>query len=104
MAFYVDGGLERLTLPMVRASLRPKAFHAATHVTLERFGFRVEARLVRRVHPTAFGGERVYFECPRCGRGANVLAVMPWVGWGCTGCLRWRWRKRPAVAAAAAPG
>jgi hypothetical protein len=98
MAIYRDQ-VSRITLPMIRAQMKPTRFREAKSIRLEKFGFEADVRLVRVASPTSFGGERVFFVCPRvgCGSRANVLAVAMFVGWGCTKCLRWRGRNRRRV-------
>jgi len=88
--------LGRDKLPMVRAQKKPAQFREARSIRLEKFGFTVEVNLARVPSPTSYGGERVFFKCPRssCGSLVNVLGCAMWVGWGCTRCLRWRGRNR----------
>lgn len=95
MPIYRDA-IARVTLPMLRAQLRPKRFALTHALTLERFGFRAEVKLARVPAPTTFGkGKRVFLACPRLGCGAlvNSIACAMWIGWGCRKCLRWRSRR-----------
>lgn len=98
MALYRDT-FTRITLPMIRASMKPARFRKTKSVWLERFGFEVEVQLARVPSPTSFGGERVFFVCPRmrCGSLVNVVGCAMWIGWGCTKCLRWRGRNRRRI-------
>ncbi len=98
MPFYRDQ-FTRITLPMIRAQMRPARFREAKSVWLEKFGFEVEVQLARVPSPTSHGGERVFFVCPRVGCGAlvNVVGCAMWIGWGCTRCLRWRGRNRRRI-------
>ncbi len=98
MAIYRDQ-VERVTLPMVRAQMKPTRFREAQSIRLEKYNFQVLVQLARVPNPTCYGGERVFFVCPRIGCAAlvNVLAVAMWVGWGCTKCLRWRGRNRRRI-------
>ncbi|WNG48866.1 hypothetical protein F0U60_35705 [Archangium minus] len=54
MAIYRDQ-VERVTLPMSRASLKPARFRVAQSVRLERFGFVVDVKLARVPSPTSYG-------------------------------------------------
>lgn len=98
MAFYRDQ-FARVSLPLVRTLLKPARFREAKSVRLEKFGFDVEVMLSRVPSPTSYGGERVFFQCPRlsCGSLVNVLGCASGVGWGCTKCLRWRGRNRRRI-------
>jgi hypothetical protein len=98
MAFYRDT-FSRISLPMVRAQMKPARFRETRSIRLEKFGFTVEVNLARVPSPTSYGGERVFFKCPRlsCGSLVNVLGCTMWVGWGCTRCLRWRGRNRRRI-------
>lgn len=98
MAIYRDQ-VSRITLPMIRALMKPTRFSEAKSIRLEKFGFEAEVQLVRVASPTSFGGERVFFICPRmgCGALANVLGCVMWYGWGCTRCTRWRGRNRRRI-------
>jgi hypothetical protein len=98
MAIYRDQ-VSRVTLPMIRAQMKPARFREAKSIRLEKFGFEAEVQLVRVVSPTCFGGERVFFVCPRMGCGAlvNVLGCIMWYGWGCTRCTCWRGRNRRRI-------
>ena len=98
MAFYRDT-FTRIGLPMIRASMKPARFREAKSILLEKFGFEVEVQLARVPSPTSFGGERVFFVCPRMGCGAlvNVVGCAMWIGWGCTKCLSWRGRNRRRI-------
>lgn len=95
MAIHRDQ-VTRVTLPMVRAWMRPAGFRQAPSVRLEKFGFSVDVKLKRVPSPTCHGGERVFFVCPRlgCSSLVNVVGCAMWIGWGCTKCLRWRGRNR----------
>jgi hypothetical protein len=95
MAIYRDQ-VTRVTLPMVRAWMRPAGFRQAPSVRLEKFGFAVDVTLERVANSTSYGGERVFFVCPRpsCGARVNVVGCAIWIGWGCSKCLRWRGRNR----------
>jgi hypothetical protein len=97
MAIYRDQ-VTRITLPMVRAWMRPAVFRQAPSVRLEKFGFAVDVKLERVASSTSYGGERVFFVCPRpsCGARVNVLGCAM-VGWGCTRCLHWRGRNRRRI-------
>jgi hypothetical protein len=98
MAFYRDQ-FARISLTLVRSLLKPAQFRKATFVRLEKFGFEVDVKLARVPSPTSYGGERVFFQCPRpsCGSFVNVLGCASGVGWGCTKCLRWRGRNRRRI-------
>ncbi len=98
MAFYRDT-FTRISLPMVRAQMKPTRFREAKSVRLEKFGFEVEVQLSRVKSSTSYGGERVFFICPRIGCGALVIVLgcASRVGWGCTRCLRWRGRNRRRI-------
>lgn len=98
MAIYRDQ-ITRVTLPMVRAWMKPAGFRQAHSVRLEKFGFAVNVKLERVPSTTCHGGERVFFSCPRHGCGAlvNVLGCAMWIGWGCSKCLRWRGRNRRRI-------
>ena len=98
MAFYRDQ-FARVSLPLVRTLLKPARFREAKSVRLEKFGFQVEVQLARVPSPTSFGGERVFFVCPRmrCGALVNVVGCAMWIGWGCTKCLRWRGRNQRSI-------
>jgi hypothetical protein len=98
MAFYRDT-FTRISLPMVRAQMKPARFREAKLVRLEKYGFEVEVQLTRVPSPTSFGRERVFFVCPRlgCSSLVNVVGCAMWIGWGCTKCLRWRGRNRRRV-------
>ena len=98
MAIYIDQ-VTRVTLPLVKAWMKPAGFRQAHSVRLEKFGFLVDVQLERMPSPTCHGGERVFFVCPRVGCGArvNTVGVLMWVGWGCSKCLRWRGRNRRRI-------
>lgn len=98
MAFYRDQ-FARVSLPLVRTLLKPARFREAKSIRLEKFGFEVEVMLARVPSPTSYGGERVFFQCPRlsCGSLVNVVGCAMWLGWGCTKCLRWRGRNRRRI-------
>jgi hypothetical protein len=95
MPFYRDT-FTRISLPMVRAQMKPARFRFAKSIRLEKYGFEVEVQLARVPGPTCHGGARVFFVCPRVGCGAlvNVVGCAMWIGWGCTKCMRWRGRNR----------
>jgi hypothetical protein len=99
MAFYRDQ-FARVSLTLVRSLLKPARFRGAKSVHLEKFGFEVNVNLARVPSSTSYGGERVFFVCPRpgCGSLVNVVGCAMWIGWGCAKCLRWRGRNRRRIA------
>jgi hypothetical protein len=100
MALYRDEVL-RLTLPAIRAMMRPRDFRTRSVVEVEAGGVRATVRLVREPAATAFGGRRTWCACPRCGRKTVVLGVVQVAGrsdpvWACArrDCGAWRSRNR----------
>lgn len=98
MSIYRDQ-VTRVTLPHVKAWMRPARFREASSIRLEKFGFVVDVKLERVPNPTCHGGERVFFCCPRpsCGALVNVVGCAMWIGWGCSKCLRWRGRNKRRI-------
>lgn len=95
MSFFRDTFI-RLHLPMARALLKGE-WKTAKGLRLECDGFVAEVMLAHIPAPTAFGGEKTVFVCPRCQGHVYVVGCAPHVGWGCPRCMRWRGRNRRRV-------
>jgi len=50
MAIYRDQ-VSRITLPMIRAQMKPTRFREAKSIRLEKFGFEAEVKLLRVASP-----------------------------------------------------
>ncbi len=92
MSFFRDTFV-RIYLPMARAQLKGE-WKTAKGLRLECDGFVADVMLAHIPAPTAFGGEKTVFVCPRCQGHVYVVGCAPHVGWGCPRCMRWRGRNR----------
>ena len=73
----------RISMAQVRGWFKPKTFRVVEFVRLEHAGHVVDVELIKEDCPTAFGGRRRYFRCPRCGGRAQVLGCDRVEGWAC---------------------
>lgn len=95
MALYRDT-VPRISIAQVRMRFKPRAYSQLRTVRLEHEGVSADVEIVRIEAPGVRGGVRSFFRCVRkdCGRRANVLGLVPDVGWACATCGRWRGRNR----------
>ena len=83
----------RISMAQLRRDFKPRAFRELQLVRLEHAGHTVHIELVEEGCPTAHGGRRRYFRCPRCSGRAQVLGCHAIEGWACPAkrCVRgWR--------------
>lgn len=89
--WYADE-IQRVSIARLKLDLGPARWRGTKVVHLDADGHEADVPLLDLPAATTFGGTRRFLQCPRCGGRAQVLGVVPGVGWCCASCGGWKGR------------